>query len=235
MHRLWPWLTAACLIACALLAYRCLRQRAEIADLRAANSSIEDRSRQRVFDLERELTAAYSAKAKAEQRLEEEDRAASDPAHAFIQSWLVRVDKLKRRLEEKPDQKIPELKFATLLDWLDAAQRDLETENDYRLALSRLRNAAMSHFDQILEGALAKYSDATGGQFPTDLSQLRPYFATSVDPAVLDRYQVASAGTSGFNGFGDQIITQKSVVDPENDEIMIFGPKGQGSLGGGVN
>ena len=59
-----------------------------------------------------------------------------DPTASAAKSWLARVSQLKERLQQTPGAKIPEFQFLTEQDWLNAAKGDLNTDEDYRRALS---------------------------------------------------------------------------------------------------
>jgi len=121
----------------------------------------------------------------------------NDPAAAEMNSLLGRVKKLKERLEQMPDRKIPEFQFLTEKDWLDAAgnPKQLESEADFQQALGALRSAAKGEFANIVQGALSSYVQANNGQLPSDLSQLKPYFPSPVDDSVLQGYEISRPGT----------------------------------------
>ena len=161
--------------------------------------------------------------------------AAADPASsAAVQSWLARVRLLKARLERTPAAKIPELKLLTEQDWLDAAQGKLETDEDYRRALALLRNKGESRFASLLHKALENYMDTNNGQFPASVSELKSYFESSVDDAMLQRWTVMPAHSIRSLGMGgDLVITQKGAVDPEFDSRVAVGSGGVGSTGPG--
>jgi hypothetical protein len=120
----------------------------------------------------------------------------NDPTESEMKSWLDRVDKLKAKLGQMPGQRIPEFQFLTDQDWLDAVRntRQLTTETDFGQAFAALRNSAKSEFATTLQNALRNYSQAANGQPPTDLSQLKPYFAASVDDSVFQRYEFTQPG-----------------------------------------
>ncbi|MCI0744281.1 MAG: sigma-70 family RNA polymerase sigma factor [Verrucomicrobia subdivision 3 bacterium] len=145
--------------------------------------------------------------------------------------WKNRVNQLKQYLEQSPTAKIPELQLVTEQDWLNAAKGNLNTEADYRRALSALRASAENKFiTTLLQPALKEYGRANNGQFPADLSQLQPYFKSSVDAAILQRWEVAPAATVKALGMGgDVIITQKAPVDDLYDTRFGIGPNGFGS------
>jgi len=67
---------------------------------------------------------------------------ASDPVESTALTWVNRVAHLKQRLEQVPDVRIPEIQLLDEEDWLVVVKgRPLETEIDYRRALSALRTA----------------------------------------------------------------------------------------------
>ena len=155
---------------------------------------------------------------------------AGDPTQAEMKSWLARVNLLKQRLEQMPDKRIPEMEFVTEQDWLDAARGNLDTDTDYRRAMSSLRNAATSKFVPQLRIALRKYLDSNNKEFPTDVAQLRLYFEPPVSDAILQRYAVLpSEELPSLVMGGKWIISQRAPVDGEFDSRMGIGPNGNGS------
>ncbi|HEX7618641.1 MAG TPA: sigma-70 family RNA polymerase sigma factor, partial [Verrucomicrobiae bacterium] len=125
-----------------------------------------------------------------------------------------RVAKIKARLDQMPEKKIPELRFLTDEEWQQVAGRPnkLETDEDYRHAFSNLRERAKDLFIHWLGQALHNYAKANGGYLPADLSQLKPYFTPPaldanwkpgdpkryellpVEDAILQRYQLVQSG-----------------------------------------
>ena len=47
----------------------------------------------------------------------------------------------------------------------------------------------------MIEQALQKYTAASNGQLPADVSQLKPYFDVPVDDALIQRYQMVRTGS----------------------------------------
>jgi RNA polymerase sigma factor (sigma-70 family) len=135
----------------------------------------------------------------------------NDPTESAMKSWLDRAQKLKGRLAQTPNQAIPEFKFLTDQDWLDAVKKtkQLETDSDFSQGFKALRSAAKNQFASIVQDALAGYSQANNGQLPSDFSQLQPYFASSVDDSVLQNYSITQPGT----------VTEKtgSLIDPDGN------------------
>jgi len=84
----------------------------------------------------------------------------------------------------------------------------------------------------MLQKALRGYMKANHEQFPTDLSQLRPYFALPLDEAVLQRWQIAPAAIVQNYGLGgDMVITQKTAVDEVFDQRHAAGSSRTTSMG----
>jgi RNA polymerase sigma factor (sigma-70 family) len=156
----------------------------------------------------------------------------NDPTDASAKALVAKMNKLKQRLAETPNAKIPELQFVTEQDWLNAANGKLDTDADYRRALASLRSAAESKVASMLQKALRAYLQSNSGQMPTDLGQLQPYFDSPVDDAILQRWEIAPAATVTSLGLGgDVIITQKAPVDDVFDTRYGIGPNGSGSTG----
>jgi RNA polymerase sigma factor (sigma-70 family) len=125
----------------------------------------------------------------------------ADPTSAEMKSWLVRVKKLKDRLEQMPGNRIPEFQFLTDQDWLDAVRdvKDLQTDADYNKAMSALRDAAKRDFSNLVQAALSGYAQANNGALASSFSDLQPYFTTAPDDSVLQRYDFSKPGTVAEN------------------------------------
>jgi hypothetical protein len=135
-------------------------------------------------------------------------------------------------MEQQPNQDIPEMQLLTDQDWLNAAKGNIDTDTDYRRAMSALRAAAENEFAGKLQPALQRYMAANNNQFPTDMNQLQSYFNPPVDPAILQRYEVAPASTApNVKLGGDRIITPTAAVDDDYDTRPVIGPDGYGSNG----
>jgi RNA polymerase sigma factor (sigma-70 family) len=154
---------------------------------------------------------------------------ANDPTAAAAKNWLGRVNQLKQWSEQNPGATIPEFQLLTKQDWLNAAQKPLNTDADYRRAMSSLRGAAENEFASLAHSALGKYLQANNNQFPTDLSQLQPYFDSPVDDAILQRWEIVPSKTISNLGVGNPIITEKTAVDDLLDSRTAIGPRGYGS------
>jgi RNA polymerase sigma factor (sigma-70 family) len=160
---------------------------------------------------------------------------ATDPTGATANSWLDRIKRLKERLNQTPQAKIPELEFVTEDDWLRATMRgDLKSDADYRRALAELRSCVESRFADRIGEAVVKYSSANGGQLPTDTSQLTAYLDPPVDNAILQRYEIVRGDSLPgipIPAATEWLVTQKNAVDLEYDMRLAFCQGGAGSSG----
>ena len=97
--------------------------------------------------------------------------------------------------------------------------------------MSSLRSAGEGAFvSTLLQPALKQYVEAHHGELPTDLLQLRPYFESPVEDAILQRWEVAPAETIKALGLGgDIVITQRAPLDEVYDQRFGLGLYGVGS------
>ena len=119
-----------------------------------------------------------------------------ESGNAELDAMLARVNELRQMLNQKPELKIPELQFLTPQDWLNvAAAASLDTDNGARQALSRLSSPPSWRSRQCCR-TLSRYVQASGGQLPTEIAQLKPFFQPPVDDALLGRYQLLRTGNA---------------------------------------
>jgi RNA polymerase sigma factor (sigma-70 family) len=120
---------------------------------------------------------------------------------------------LKERLDQTPNAKNPEIQFLTEQDWIMAADRKLDSDADFSAAFSDLRARGEGVFLDAARTALGKYLATNNGQFPTDLSQLKPYFENSPPDEILQRYQLVPGYSILQSNLGgapsDWLITPK--------------------------
>ncbi|HVS54440.1 MAG TPA: hypothetical protein VHD62_18935 [Opitutaceae bacterium] len=173
--------------------------------------------RQQRDDALRELELATQSLASASANAQP-PRIAGDPARVTaLNSWLVRLKRLKETFDQHPDQRIPELAFLTDLDWLTLArQLQLDSEEDLRRARAKAREAAFNKFRVSLAQAMRNYGAVANGAPLSDLFQLVPYFRPPLDPAVLARYEIADLSNPGAPS-NRRVITERTPVDGEFD------------------
>jgi RNA polymerase sigma factor (sigma-70 family) len=133
--------------------------------------------------------------------------------------YAARVDRLKQWFEANPAEMIPELQNISTNAWIDAVESKLETEFDLVRAASNLRANTEDNMLGLLASAARKYAKDNDGQFPSDLSQLKPYFKSPVENAILQRYEIVPTRNlvPELQPGGDWAITQKSAVNPSLD------------------
>jgi RNA polymerase sigma factor (sigma-70 family) len=166
-------------------------------------------------------------------RTEASERAKVNPgststASSKAEAMLDRVGLLRARLEETPAAKIPEFQFLTPEDWLLAADRKLDTDADYQKGFSDLRNRAEGRFLTLMQPALFKYIQTHGEQFPPAVEALKPYFDSPPTDEMLRRYHVVPGSSVPHpNLDSDWVIAVQSTLDPESNNQMVLGRKGQ--------
>jgi hypothetical protein len=141
-----------------------------------------------------------------------------------LRQW--RLMRLKRWLENMSQEKTPELQFLPESAWIEVAGRPLVTEDDYRSRMSILRGYGETAFASMALKALKQYAKANPGRFPTEVSQLQPYFESAIDAAILQRYEVVPAKSlveSLAETGGDWLITQKAPVNKAWDSRAAIG------------
>jgi hypothetical protein len=156
----------------------------------------------------------------------------NDPTGIAAKALTAKVERLKQRMQETPNARIPELQLLTEEDWISIANRKLDSDDDYRQALAGLRQVADGKWVATLHLALHRFGKANGGQFPTDLAQLKTYFDSPADDAMLQRWQIVAANTvpKRVDG-GNWVITQKAAVDAEFDRCFVIGLGGYNGTG----
>jgi RNA polymerase sigma factor (sigma-70 family) len=164
------------------------------------------------------------------------DTTGSDPAlDNVFKTWAVRATRLRQRLDQATELRIPEMQFLTEKGWFDAVKelKQLETDDDYRLAASNLRNIAKGDFVRLTQQALRAYTAGNGGQLPQDLAQLKPFFSQPVDDEVLQRYKLLQTGLLANVPQNANLVTEIApLVDEEHDATFSFSINGTHSQSG---
>jgi RNA polymerase sigma factor (sigma-70 family) len=155
------------------------------------------------------------------------------------QLYVDRINRLKQRFADDPSQSVPELQYLTDSDWLKSVVYDHHRiDPDNRYALSSVRGTAQLKFmSETLSPALRAFAKNNNGQFPTDLSQLAPYFPSSVDGSVLQNWVILPSTSlpAGMRVEDEWIITQKAPVDATRDQRFVMGLKTMQLGRGGTN
>lgn len=210
---------------------------------RQGNSLAAERNR--ALDLQRQL-------AELQQQRDDALRAAADAEHdlpsrqpeadtvtatdlsrsAQTKAWLAKVKRIKQSFADLPAQAIPELKLLTDVAWLSLARTaSTDSELGLRKARSAARTLAIQRFTPLLGAALRGYTEANGGNLPTDIVQLTPYFNGPVDPDMLQRYVITGSGniqtTKGrVLGGRTEVIGERTPVDEDFDSYHLVNANG---------
>ena len=138
-----------------------------------------------------------------------------------------RIAELKRWLEERPEEKIPELQLLSEAAWVQQVNWQVVTDEEYRGQMSALRGNAEMKFAQMTSKALKQYAQANDGRFPSELSQLTAYYERAMDEAILQRYTILPAKSLTFLAGdwkgGEWVVTQKAPVNRKYDGRVAIG------------
>jgi len=116
-------------------------------------------------------------------------------AETEAQVLQAKLELLRKKVQERPQQVIPEMALLTESDWLQTAQQaDLQTERGVRKALGGLRDTARNRFGEQLRAAFKAYAKANQDETPVALEQLKPFFKTPITDDVLQRYTYTQPG-----------------------------------------
>ena len=162
----------------------------------------------RVDALTTELHGLGEAQATAARRLAEVDirtearlaritpASSPDPGlESLLRNRLARIDTLKAALAKNPALAIPELQLLSEDTWAAIAmEAKLDSADDIRRALARLRGIAENTFAIRLSPTLRAYVEANRGLLPNNPADLAPFFEPAIDPALLVRYEMRQTG-----------------------------------------
>jgi hypothetical protein len=226
------------------LAEELQRLRAENARVAAVAQNLETQNlqlRQQLVELPNlraEVAALRSASPGKTQAL-----AATDPGVQNFLEARAQAQQIQQALEQRPDKKIPELTLLTDADWLAAVKEaKFDSEIDIRKALSHLRSLAKTRLP--LAGVLDEYLKTSGGEIPTDPSQLKPFLQAAVAPAILpdetldtilSRYSLIQTGNVANVPRDAYILVEKAPVDKEYDSRAKFGRGRSAVFGTGLH
>ncbi|MBP9903710.1 MAG: hypothetical protein KBH45_19830, partial [Verrucomicrobia bacterium] len=170
------------------------------------------------------------------------DQKQNDPIKPEVEFILARMSQLRRGLEQTPSKKIPEIQLLSDDNWLHIGQHtrsiNLDTDSGINEGLSYVRQLAKQFAADVIQHALGNYTKANGGQLPTDVSQLKPYFAYQVDDsilekykttknqtedAILQRYQMTKTGNVSDLHPQETVMGEKAAVDAQIDTLYQIG------------
>jgi RNA polymerase sigma factor (sigma-70 family) len=158
--------------------------------------------------------------------------ATKDSLEAREQLWAARLDRLKAWVAANPSEQIPELELLSQHDWLDSVgPHVLDSTEHCAQAMSNVRDNAQLRALDKLGSALRKYVHDSNGQFPAELSQLKPYLDPAINDSMLQRYELAPSTNlvPELQGHGSWVITQKAPINAALDSRFAQGLDGGGA------
>jgi RNA polymerase sigma factor (sigma-70 family) len=178
-----------------------------------------------LLKLRAEVTRLRNEQDRLAELLNDDSNLSADPMEMRAKLWMDKVKRLKEKLEKNPGKSIPELKYLTDQDWLEVVRdTPLYGYLQYDEALAKLRKLAKDNFAPRLSRALREYARANNNELPPDTAALKPYFASPVEDAVLERYQLLHTGPMKWD---EWVLAEKAPVDDKNDTLFKVGPTGR--------
>ena len=93
----------------------------------------------------------------------------------FIELARQKESQLRRLVDARPDQRVPEMDLLSDRTWLDIARdADLNTEEGVGRAFAELRRIAKNTLAPEFSDALLKYLNDYEGQLPARIAELKP-------------------------------------------------------------
>jgi hypothetical protein len=167
------------------------------------------------------LRAARAAAARPEaNRLPSSVPTLPDEMAEELTAWRNRAAELKNVFVQLPEQRIPEIALLEENQWLELAKDAVLTESDtLDDTLRKVRFAAKGTFALRLQLALKKYLQTSGGTLPGQVTQLAPLFEPAIDPAILQRYEMAARGTA--DAASEFVVAEKLPVRAGDKRIFV--------------
>ncbi len=153
----------------------------------------------------------------------------NDPSIQSALAWLAKKEKLQKLFEEKPDQRIPDLRFLTNDKWLDLARNvDLDSEDGKRSAIHTVRLNAKMASAPIIEAAIGKFMDANRGNRPSDVAQLKAFLEQPIEDEILERYRILDKNETLSGWLKDMVLIEKTAVNRWQETQIAIGPSNLG-------
>lgn len=150
----------------------------------------------------------------------------NDPSTQVALAWVAKKEKLQKLFEERPDQRIPELRFLTDKKWLDLAKDlDLDLEKDKNFAIHHVRTNAKWDAAPILETALKQFIEANNGDWPTDVSQLKAFSDQPIEDEILQRYRILDKSETQSGWLKGMVLVEKVALDKWQETQFAIGPE----------
>ena len=142
---------------------------------------------------------------------------------AELNEWLVRAQSLKQTVATRPEVTIPELELLKPADWLSVTREggNLDDPRALRKTLADLRSAAKNQLIPPLTHAFRKYLEQNRNELPPTSLALAPYLETSLNPAILSRYEMVRSGNTANIPPNERIRAVMREQAPIDDEFDV--------------
>ncbi len=145
----------------------------------------------------------------------------------YIEEWIDRSERLGRFLELNSRFRIPAMSRLTVHDWLVVSEESpLESEADYRIRLSKLRQLANERLINEIMDAWREYDNQSNGRPLSDLQDLANYSDGEVNAEALKLYRLATAeeksAIKGKSKMGQIAIWADKPIDEIWDRPIII-------------
>jgi RNA polymerase sigma factor (sigma-70 family) len=158
-------------------------------------------------------------------RLRGETSQINDPSVQSALAWIAKEKQLRQLFEERPDQRIPDMRFLTDKKWLDLAKDlDLDSDAGRTYAIHNVRFNAKLDSATIIETAIKRYIEANNGLWPTDVTQLKPFLDRPLEDEILQRYRPLDKSEAQAGWMKGMVLIEKAAVDKWQETQIAIGP-----------
>lgn len=165
-------------------------------------------------------------------RLRGENSQINDPSVQAALLWETKKEKLQKLFEERPDQRIPDMRLLTDVDWLTLAKdldlNSLDSEAGRSLAMHQVRFNAKLRSASIISEALRKFIEANNGGWPSDVSQLKSFLDQPIEDEILQRYRILDKSEAQSGWLNGMVLTEKVAGNVWQETQIAIGPTNYG-------
>ena len=165
-------------------------------------------------------------------RLRGENSQINEPSVQAALLWEAKKEKLQKLFEERPDQRIPDMRLLKDVDWLTLAKdldlNSLDSEAGRSLAMHQVRFNAKLRSASIISDALRKFIEANNGGWPSDVSQLKSFLDQPIEDEILQRYRILDKSEAQSGWLKGMVLTEKVAGNVWQETQIGIGPTNYG-------
>ncbi len=121
------------------------------------------------------------------------------------------------------------MQFLTDDKWLDLVKDlNMDSEDELRFAMHSVRTSAKMNSAPIIQDALKKFIEANTGNWPTDVSQLNPFFDDPIGEAIVQRYKILDKEATRSGWLEGMVLIEKVATDKWRETQVAIGPTNYG-------